>query len=540
MSKYLSYFLLIISSIFWYACAVETAPLGGPKDEFPPKIDSLKSTLNFQTNFEKQTIQLVFDEWINLKDAFNQIVVSPPLEFNPDVSSKGKKVKFKFHEDEVLKEDVTYTINFGESIQDFTEGNPASNYRFVFSTGPEIDSISFKGVVIDAATKLGAEDVFVLLYENLNDSVVYTERPYYFAKTDENGAFKFENLREDSFKLFALGDQNLNYIYDQESEGTGFLLEPIYLHDSLRERIQVEYFAPEIPLQYFGNVQEEYGLVKLYFNRSPYDADLIFPDAGKPWFSEEKKDSLLLHYSSVLDSDTMFFRFDEQRIDTIALKSYKLEPFIERNQTLQVREPLSGRYEKLFTQQALIWTFNDPIQLIDSSKLTIFKDSIPLSNLEIEVDSLFNNQIAIQFRKQYLDTFLVEVLPGFAQSVRGITNDSISQRYIIHDPEKFGLIKLQIDSLNPEHNYLVHLKQRNKIVKALYLTSVNSFSIEYGELKPGDYSIYIVEDTNKNRRWDPGSYEDKKFSELWVEKALPGLRANWELETQVTWEGQQE
>ncbi len=134
------------------ACATIISPQGGPKDETPPALVADKSTANLQTNFKKQRIELTFDEWVQVQDVFNQVLVSPPLRYPYKVSLKQRTVRFDFDEREILRDSATYTINFGAAVKDLTEKNPAENLRFVFSTGPYIDSLSIRGVMVDAVT----------------------------------------------------------------------------------------------------------------------------------------------------------------------------------------------------------------------------------------------------------------------------------------------------------------------------------------------------------------------------------------------------
>ncbi|MCB0640491.1 MAG: carboxypeptidase regulatory-like domain-containing protein, partial [Phaeodactylibacter sp.] len=107
---------------------------------------------------------------------------------------KYKTVLFEFDENEELRENATYIINFGDAIKDFTEGNIAP-IRFIFSTGDYIDSLEVKGRVVDAVSGEPVSDVLVMLYDNLNDTVVRTERPFYFSRTDKAGQFKIENVK---------------------------------------------------------------------------------------------------------------------------------------------------------------------------------------------------------------------------------------------------------------------------------------------------------------------------------------------------------
>ena len=147
MIRFFSSCLLIL---LLYSCATPTTPTGGPRDENPPQIDTTLSTPNFQTRFLKQDISLTFNEWVMLEDVFNQVIISPPLQFKPEIYIKKKSVIIKWDERETLRENVTYTFNFGESVKDLTEKNPAEKLRFVFSTGDFIDSLTLSGKVVDA------------------------------------------------------------------------------------------------------------------------------------------------------------------------------------------------------------------------------------------------------------------------------------------------------------------------------------------------------------------------------------------------------
>src|SRR5690606_26405681 len=94
-------------------CASPGSIQGGPRDETPPSVDSLRSTPTPQTNFSPQEIMISFDEWVKLEDPFNQIFISPPLEQRPEYNLKGRSLIINFHEEEELQENTTYIINLG-------------------------------------------------------------------------------------------------------------------------------------------------------------------------------------------------------------------------------------------------------------------------------------------------------------------------------------------------------------------------------------------------------------------------------------------
>jgi hypothetical protein len=95
------YGIFIVTALLLGACAQVGAPTGGPKDETPPKI--LKSIpQNFSTNYTGNSIVLTFDEFIQLKDVQNQLIISPPLEKKPVPKIKGKSIIIELEEE--LKE----------------------------------------------------------------------------------------------------------------------------------------------------------------------------------------------------------------------------------------------------------------------------------------------------------------------------------------------------------------------------------------------------------------------------------------------------
>ena len=199
--KFLLFGIIILSC---YQCANIVPPKGGPKDVDPPRIDSLNSSDNFQINYKNDPIILSFDEWIVLENIFDQVVISPPTEYPLDIRLKKKSILINFDDREILKENTTYTINFGSAVKDFSEGNIPTNLRYVLSTGAIIDSLEIKAKLIDIKTKRPVENGLLMLYTNLADSVLYKTKPYYFAKSDTGGVATIQNVRSDIYKVVAI------------------------------------------------------------------------------------------------------------------------------------------------------------------------------------------------------------------------------------------------------------------------------------------------------------------------------------------------
>jgi hypothetical protein len=224
--------LTIFASIVLYACANIVSPTGGPRDEDPPVV--IRSIpQNFSPDFKGGDIRIFFDEFVQLKDINQKLLISPPLEKQPEVRIRGKSVVIEIKES--LRENTTYNFFFGDAISDITEGNAIPNFQFVVSTGPYVDSLSIAGKVNDAFSLKPVGGIYVMLYENIYDSVPYIERPVYLAKTNKEGQYQISNMRHGQYKIFALEDLNANFIFDLPNEKIAFL-------DSL---ITPEYFEPK-------------------------------------------------------------------------------------------------------------------------------------------------------------------------------------------------------------------------------------------------------------------------------------------------------
>jgi hypothetical protein len=215
---------LLIAGMVWQ-CANPVSPTGGPRDTTPPQVVKTDPP-NYSYHFDKKRITILFDEFVTLKDANQQIIISPPLDEKPDFKLHGKSFVINLNSE--LKPNTTYTFFFGNAIVDLTENNPLAHYLYVLSTGDHIDSLSLGGKVVTAFDNQPRDAIFVMLYEPYNDTVPldslpYLVRPTYVAKTDPDGKFALRNLRNEVYKLFALNDLDNNYLFNLPNEEIAFI-----------------------------------------------------------------------------------------------------------------------------------------------------------------------------------------------------------------------------------------------------------------------------------------------------------------------------
>ena len=111
-----------------------------------------------------------------VKDARNQVLVSPPLPATPKVLVKGRSVLVDLGEG--LTPDRTYVVQFGNAIQDLRESNVAAGLQHVFATGSRLDSGRVAARVVDAWTGEPAAGARVMLYrDSLPEGIVNAALP---------------------------------------------------------------------------------------------------------------------------------------------------------------------------------------------------------------------------------------------------------------------------------------------------------------------------------------------------------------------------
>ena len=102
-------------------CAKRGRPSGGVKDSIPPVLVRALPQ-NMTTEFEGDGFNLEFDEFVQVKNLQQQVVVSPPLNYPIEVyptlrASKKFQVRFK----DTLAPNTTYSVNFGNALVDFND-----------------------------------------------------------------------------------------------------------------------------------------------------------------------------------------------------------------------------------------------------------------------------------------------------------------------------------------------------------------------------------------------------------------------------------
>ncbi len=221
---------LLFLPAFFSRCASMMTPTGGPRDSLPPVIVAMTPD-NFSTNrplLNHEKIYVEFNEFVQLKDQQKEFFTSPAMKKKPTITIRGRGIVIQLRD--TLLPNTTYALNFGSAVRDNNEGNPLNSMRYVFSTGPEIDSMILSGYTADSYKADSVSKSFIWFFpadsvEDVPeyDSTVFKYKPAVIARAENNGIFIAQNLKPIPYRIYAIQDKNDNQMYDPGSDQIGFL-----------------------------------------------------------------------------------------------------------------------------------------------------------------------------------------------------------------------------------------------------------------------------------------------------------------------------
>ena len=446
--------LISISGIFVSGCAQIGMPTGGVTDTLAPKLIRATPAVGSR-NVTSNKITLEFDEYIDVNDLQQNLLISPLQNRNPSIVANPRSITLKFRDS--LLPNTTYSINFGNAVRDINENNVLKNLTYVFSTGSSLDSLSLSGNVTLAETGGTDSTLIVLLYRNAVDSTVKSKKPNYVAKVNADGAFAFTNLPADSFKIYALKDGDGSKTYNSLSEIFAFNEDEISTLNS--ETVSLLAYAQELP-------------------------------------KENKTGSIS-------------------------------KPVVDKK--LKVTNNILGSKDLL---EPLELTFNNPLKVIDTTKIyladTLFRK---ITGVRYTTDSTAK-KIIINTNWKPEDNLVLIIDKEAAQdSADNQLAKSDTVRFTNKRTEDYGKLTIRFNELdlskNPVIQFVVgeNVKFSYPIVSSSYTNTL---------FPPGEYTVRILYDKDKNGKWTPGNYSKKIQPEIVV--GLPqklSVRADWDNEREI-------
>lgn len=383
------------------------------------------------------------------------------------------------------------------------------------------------GTVIDAETSEPVKDAFVFLYIDHQDSIVYQEKPFYFATTDEGGTYRINNLRPDTFKVVALLDNNLDFFFDSQSEYIGYIDSLIILDDTLKSGIDLQIFKETGPSSYRSYEVDEQGKAKLEFLGPVQGDEIRVLDSVEHVITYDEGSTIL--YLWYLPSSRRSLRYEVLRnsmLDTVSLRVNTRTTDTLEN--VRIRSLSSSPNVGLHPALPLVITFDRPIRSVDTSFISIVDTLNAISvkpNISISEDA--PDEVIIDTPWEGDAEFIMELYPGAITDFFGKTHDTISRNFFVAQETDFGSIEVMLIDTDSIQYAITLIKGDKRLKTLIWNTASSQDNLSFEKLEPAVYELEVVFDIIPNGIWDPGSYLEHRQSEEKYTITLPDLRANW-------------
>jgi hypothetical protein len=509
---------------------------GGAPDRTPPKVLSSVPEQN-TTNFKDKIIVLQFDEYIQMLDAANELMISPRLKELPELVVKGKKLFVDFT-GKSLQPNTTYHLSFGKSIADMNERNILEGYEFTFSTGAHIDSLSLSGEILQAEDNMPAADQMVGLYaiKDASDSLPYKTEPLYICKGSASGKFQFSHLPADNYLVFAIGDKNKNYVYDGDQERIAFYSDTLKLqHDST---IALKAFK-EAPSRTFitKSFSPNYGRALVILNKPTSIKIKALQKENisnlQIESSKAEEDTVVMYYKNVRDTLALVAELPNSTgADTLFIKLPTVKKRSVQNPDLIVTSTVPSKTD------CAILKFNTWMDTSSAStqkmKWYVKKDSNAVVS-KVLGHWLNTREYQIHQSLQPGTQYSIALESGAFSDLNHNSQDSIVLSFKTKSTADFGKLTLKILFKIKQQYQIELINESGKVIaqRSVFfsLSSSNVASLEFSDIQPGIYKVRIIYDTNANGKWDGGNLlkrvQPEKISML--SKQIKVI-SDWELE----------
>lgn len=568
--------LMLLAAFLLGSCARMGQPDGGWYDETPPRIMGA-APADKGTNVKSQKISIFFDEFIQIENATEKVVVSPPQLETPEIVASGKRIKIELLDS--LKPNTTYTIDFSDAITDNNEDNPLGNYTYSFSTGDAIDTLEVSGKVLQAKDLEPVKGILVGLYNDLSDTAFTTKPMLRVSRTDGSGRFVIKGVAPGTYRVYALQDADGNYLFNQKSEMLAFSQEKIVPSfkpdvrqdttwiDSLRiksiDRVGYTHFLPDdIVLRAFNEVMTDRYFLKAE-RREPESFTLFYSYGGEmPQVrglnfqsddafiieSTEKQDTITywLKDTALVNQDTLrveltYHMTDSlgklvEQIDTLDILSRisheKRQKDLEREreewQKKQDRAKKRGEpYDSIMPPKALAIGVKAPSEL-DPDKNIPFTFNTPLASVDTAAIHLYSKHDTLWYNAP----LEFNHVRGREYELRGEWRPDIEYSLEIDSAafvDIYGKVSppfkqgFKVKSFDDYGTLLLNIPTMTDTTIVVQLldagdkiikeVTTNQGVAEFYYVSPSTYYVRMYIDSNRNGEWDTGLYSANRQPE---------------------------
>ncbi|MDR1624252.1 MAG: Ig-like domain-containing protein [Tannerellaceae bacterium] len=571
--------------LFACSCANIGAPNGGPYDEDPPRFISSTPAPN-QTNFKGNKIEILFDELVQIEKPTENVIITPPQLQMPVIRPSGKKVTVELRD--TLKEHITYTIDFTNSISDNNEKNVLENFSFAFSTGDIIDSLEVSGHLLNAENLEPMPAITIGLHSNLADTAFVKEPFIRTSRTNDRGRFVIRNIAPGTYRIFALNDVNRDYTFDQPGEEIAFcdsLIIPTFEFASrqdtlwkdtltvdtvktvgytrfMPDNIELRLFKEQFDRQYALRPERPgENLFILRFNAPldtmPLVVPLNFIPAEENWYYPQwtEEDKAVVYWLTdplVWSQDTLQIEVNYPKSDSLNILRPQTDTFTiamrrrpePKKKKKDDDQPAPVVFLGMTTGASGLMNIFDTVSIVfDEPVLEIAKE---LFLLEQKVDTLWSpvafdffpdslNSLGffINHKWKYAQEYRLTVDSASIYSIYNKWNNAVSQTFRIRAEDEYGHLYININGLPTDSTaaFVELLDANDQMVRK---NRVSNGGALFMDLQPDKYYARLIVDENANYTWDTGNYAEKRQPEtvIYCPTAF-SIMKNWQIEE--TW-----
>lgn len=576
-------FLYLSIQFLVYSCATVSSPTGGPKDTIPPELVAATPPQG-SLQFKGKTIRLEFNEAIQLKDIQNQLIITPSVEgkYVPKQNKNNLELIFE----EAFSDNTTYTFAFREAVGDLTENNPAEDLKLAFSTGDYLDSLSINGRIRDIFTDKPIDDALVSLYRANDTLNLFNSRPYYLAKTNKEGYYQFDNLKEGQYLVYATKDANNNLMTDSRSEPFGFIKDTLSLESNIDSlNINLQRLNTDSIMINNSRTSGHYYTINLNKGIISYELnplDTIDHKLYSNMTEQNKKiqvyntfpieDSLAAQFTAIdslgqQTSDTLYIRFEESQRAKAPFDvtiTPKTGTAIEENLQASIKfskpvirvnlDSLYFKYDslnhvKLDSAQNFTWN-----SMRDELKINVQLDASEAAAIASNAAAAKDNENEAAETEATAEPETGQEAPnggreqrranggssktsaagvvfyagkGAFMSVENDTSANQQLKYTFADPKNFGILEGRFET--SEENFIIQLVQASNFNIIKETRNQPAFLFRF--VPPGEYRFRIFIDKNGNGRWDPGNIHQRTEPEpVILSDEKIALKANWHIQ----------
>lgn len=405
------------------------------------------------------------------------------------------------------------------------------------------------------------------------DSTMFKYKPSKISRSQKNGIFIAQNLKPVNYRVYAFWDSNDNQTYEPSIDKVGFLDEeynpatmpPFAIwYDSLRRYPSAE---PQLYFRLFQDVsfarqslqeskRTDCHRIELQFSAAnpdikkleiegvPEDKIIIEPltrgrDTLALWLnvpSESLPDTLRTHItymkhdsvrvlqeqSEDLNLVWRLIETREQERERERLEKEKKKAEAEGREWIEPYRPSTFRFENLnknievIPEENMSFSFATPLTRFDSTRFELISWSEKKDTLQEKFTFIPDT---LSPRKWFLKSnwtkerkYKLHIPTDALADITGEGNDSLDINIEVADIDKYATLILDVKPVSAGDEYILQFTdEKGKTIRELQHIGAGVHTINY--IPAQDLKMRIIEDKNRNGRWDGGNMVERRQSE---------------------------